>query len=171
MIVEASGETHIIPLSPPMKSFREARERLVQMDSDTIAGLKRSKITIKEYRAPRGIHAAIFGACLFAYALLARPNNYLPGSLLHSYLPAFAEFVDRVRDWVLWPMIALHLGESYVMRGRLEKHSVALFSRVWWLWVISSFIEGAGSFQRYVQTFVSFVVINFVNCSQDHCYR
>jgi hypothetical protein len=148
MIVSAGGQDHTIPLSPPMKSFREARERLVSMDSDTITGLKRSKVTVKEYIAPRGFHAVIFATCLGTYILLARPDNYLPGSLLHDYVPSFAEFVDRVRDWVLYPMIALHLCESWLMRGKLEKHSVALFGRVWWLWVVSSFIEGAGSFKR-----------------------
>jgi hypothetical protein len=164
MTVEASGETYTIPLEPPMKTFREARERLVSMDSDTIVGLKRSKITVKEYRAPKGFHAVVFVTCLGTYFLLGRPANYLPGSLLHDYVPAFAEFVHRVRDWVLYPMVALHLCESYLMRRKLERHSVALFSTVWWLWVVSAFIEGMGSFKRFVWFFSVFLELGANFC-------
>ncbi|KAF2432048.1 hypothetical protein EJ08DRAFT_631244 [Tothia fuscella] len=153
LIINAGGSTHDIPLKPPMSSWREARERFVEMDQESIAGLDRSKITIGEYRAPRSIyHVVIFGLCLGTYLLLSREANVLPGSVLYElvfkHFPAFAEFVLRVRLWVLIPMVVIHLGEAYVMNGRLELHSVPLFSRIWWLWMVSSFIEGVGSFQR-----------------------
>jgi hypothetical protein len=148
MVVTTVGKDHTIPLSPPMKSFREARERLVSMDNDTITGLQRNKITVKEYVPPRGFHAVVFAACLATFILLSRPANYLPGSLIHTYFPQFAVFVYSVRNWIIYPMVALHLVECFLMRRKMEKHSVALFSRVWWMWLVSSFIEGAGSFQR-----------------------
>jgi hypothetical protein len=155
LVLLASGSSHTIALDPPMKSYREARERLVEMDHETIAGLQRSKITVKEYRPPGNLYQiVIFGLCLGTYLLLVRASTVLPGSVpykvLFKHIPAFAAFVLRVRLWVLIPMIAIHLGEVYIMLGRLEKHSVPLFSRLWWSWVGSCFIEGVGSFQRYV---------------------
>jgi hypothetical protein len=154
MTVSVSGRALIVPLNPPMGSYREARERLVEMDRDSIKGLQRSSITIKEYRAPKGFHAVGFAVCAGTFLLLSRRDNALPGSLpyelLFKHIPQFAAFVARVRDLVLWPMIAIHLFEAYLMTKRLEKHSVPLFSTLWWMWVVSCFIEGVGSFQRYV---------------------
>lgn len=48
------------------------------------------------------------------------------------------------------PMVVLHLCEAaYMVRGRLERHSVRWLSGVWWLWAASAFLEGWGSFVRF----------------------
>jgi hypothetical protein len=151
--LSAGSRTFFIPLDPPLKSFSEARERVVKMDQDCIEALGRDSITIKEYRAPRGFHAVIFATCFGTYILLSRQSNVLPGSLLYEstfkFIPQFAAFVLKVRLLVLYPMIALHAFEAFLMSRKLERHSVPLFSKLWWAWCISSFIEGVGSFQRY----------------------
>ena len=47
-------------------------------------------------------------------------------------------------------MVAMHAGETvWMVKSRLEKHTVRTFSRVWWMWVFSCFVEGTGSFVRF----------------------
>lgn len=150
-----------------MKSFREARELMVKMDTEALEGLNRSKVTIKEYSPPKGFHALVFAACLGTYILLSRASNVAPGSFLYEYVPWFAAYVGRIREWVLYPMIVLHWGEAYLMTERMKKHSVPTFSRLWWTWVISCFIEGMGSFQRYVFHTIDFNQKMATNKSSD----
>ncbi|KAH0060422.1 hypothetical protein KCU96_g20762, partial [Aureobasidium melanogenum] len=57
---ECAGMNYRTPLNPPMSSFREARERLVQMDKECIEALDRSDITIKEFIAPTGLYLVLF---------------------------------------------------------------------------------------------------------------
>lgn len=152
LTVNAGGESLVIPLDPPMNSFSDARVRLVEMDKQAIAGLGRSRITLKEYRPPKGFFTIVFAVCFGTYVLLSRKENMLPGSLLYEsvlkYFPRFAEFSYGVRDYVIWPMLAIHITEAWIMSGTLKKHSVPLFSRLWWMWIVSCFIEGFNSFQR-----------------------
>lgn len=155
LILAAGGKSLAIPLDPPMGSFIDARVRLVEMDKQAVAGLNRSRITLKEYRAPTGFPAVVFAVCLGTYILLSRKANMLPGSLLYDnilkYVPSFAHFSYTLRDYVIWPMLAIHITEAYIMTNTLKKHSVPLFSRLWWLWTTSCFIEGFNAFQRIGQ--------------------
>lgn len=152
LTIDAGGQTLVIPLDPPMGSLRDARERLVDMDKQSVVGLNRSRVTLKEYRPPKGFPVLVFAACLGTYILHSRKENLLPGSLLYEsvlkHFPRFAEFAYNTRDYVIWPMIAIHVTEASIMTGTLKKHSVPLFSRLWWLWTVSCFIEGMNSFQR-----------------------
>jgi hypothetical protein len=150
--VAAGSRNHVIALDPPMKSLSEARVRLVELDKKAVVGLDRSPITLKEYQAPKGIFVVVFAVCLGTYILLSRKGNMLPGSLLYEsvlkYFPRFAEFAYNVRDYVICPMILIHLAEAYCMTNTLRKHSVPLFSRLWLTWMASVFIEGFNAFQR-----------------------
>lgn len=152
--LSAGGRKLYVPLDPPMKSYSEARERVVKMDQECIAALGRDSITIKEYRAPKGFHAVIFATCFSTYILLSRQANMLPGSFLYEWIfrfvPQFAAFIFKIRLIVLYPMLAIHLFETFLMSRKLERHSVPLFSKLWWSWCLSAFVEGVGSFQRYV---------------------
>jgi hypothetical protein len=144
--LSAGGRTFFVPLDPPLKSFSEARERVVKMDQDCIEALGRDSITIKEYRAPKGFDAIIFATCFSVYILLSRPENV---SFVFKLVPQFAAFVLKIRLLVLYPMIGIHLVEAFLMTRKLQRHSVPLFSKLWWAWCVSSFIEGVGSFRRY----------------------
>ncbi|KAJ9649305.1 hypothetical protein H2201_004313 [Coniosporium apollinis] len=149
--INCAGKLYTIPLDPPLSSLKEARERVVQMDKDAIAGLGRSEVTIKEYRAPRGFHAVVFGLCLFTYIAFSRRQNVLPGSLVYDYLLKYVPgsgYFASIQPAVLWLMVGIHLAEAVVMARRLGKHSVPLGSRLWWTWVVSCFVDGYGSFQR-----------------------
>ena len=154
-ISSSRDQSHKIPIQPPISSTREARERLIEMDRDAMKALGRSDISVREYRAPRGFHAVVFWACVFTFALLFRRQNLLPGSWVHDavlrYVPSFAHFLVVVRPWVFGGMVASHLTEATFMAWtRLRKHSVPFGSGLWWTWMLSTFIEGFGAFQRYV---------------------
>ena len=44
-----AGKTYVTPFNPPMTSYREARERVVEMDKECVSALGRSDITISQY--------------------------------------------------------------------------------------------------------------------------
>ncbi|KAF2089892.1 integral membrane protein-like protein [Saccharata proteae CBS 121410] len=152
MQVEAGGKQYNIPLEPSMDSWRDARERMVKMDQDALAGLGRSDITIREYRVPKGFHAVVFTVCLLTYVLVSRRQNALPGSFIYDnvlrHVPALASFTAKVQPTVLALMVGIHLFEASVMARRLAKHNVPLLGGLWWAWTGSCFIEGFGALQR-----------------------
>jgi hypothetical protein len=153
LTIAAGGQTFVVPLDPPMSSLKDARERLVDMDKQSVAGLNRSPVTLKEYRPPKGFPAVLFAACLGTYLLHSRRENMLPGSLPYElilkHVPRFTEFALKTRDFVIWPMLGIHIFETSIMTSTLKKHSVPLFSRLWWMWTLSCFVEGIDSFRRY----------------------
>lgn len=155
MIITAGGRLYNIPFTPPLSSFKETRERLIQMDQESLTGLGRSSIMIKEYRPPKSpIHVITFISAFLTFILLSRKENVLPGSVpyevVFKHVPKFASFVASVQPLVICLMLIIHGTEAFFMTRKLEKHSVPLLSMLWWAWVISNFIEGVGAFQRYV---------------------
>jgi hypothetical protein len=154
MKFSCSGQSINVPFDPPMKSLREARERLVQMDKDTLEILDRSDITVSHYIPPyvKLGHLFNFSQCLLVCFLLPRGANFKPGSLLYDNLlyvfPAFANFVLQVRWYVLPIMLAIHLSESVVMAKKVRRHGLSPADAIWWAWVGSSFVEGVTSFWR-----------------------
>src|SRR5262245_45644179 len=98
MKFDCRGEQLVIPFDPPMKSLREARERLVQLDKDTLQILGRSDITITKYIPPyaRAFHLFNFSQCLAVYIVFSRTAHFKPGSLLYDnvlfYFPRFVNF-------------------------------------------------------------------------------
>lgn len=143
-----------IAIDPPMKSLREARERLVKIDKDTLEILGRSDITIGRYIPPWAKlgHLLNFSQCLLVYLLLPRGANFRPGSVVYDNLlflvPGFASFVLRVRWTVLPIMLAIHAAESFVMAKKVKRHGLSPADAVWWAWVGSCFVEGITSFWR-----------------------
>ncbi|KAF2203874.1 hypothetical protein GQ43DRAFT_461221 [Delitschia confertaspora ATCC 74209] len=153
LMLSYSGHKVTLPLSPPMSSLREARERLVQMDKDAIAALGRHPVTLKEYISPYGAYLANFTICLCTYIAFRRQGNFHPGSLLYDNLlvhlpPAFVAFIAKIQPILFPTMCAIHAIECALMARKLERHSVLLFSNVWLAWMLSCFVEGITSFKR-----------------------
>ncbi len=124
------------------------------MDNAAASALSRSTIAVREYRRPKGFHAVVFTVCFLTFATFCRRQNILPGSYLYEgvlkYVPSFANFMATVQPFVFYGMLVIHVTEVYFMhKRRLQKHTVVPLSRVWWLWTLSTFIEGVGAFQRY----------------------
>ncbi|KAI9869453.1 MAG: hypothetical protein M1813_000242 [Trichoglossum hirsutum] len=150
----SSGIRTVIPLEPPMASWSEARERMVKMDKAAITGLGRSDITIKEYAPPTGVGAVAFVLCLSTLLAFRTRRNFESGSLLYDILlasfPAVASFFHTIQPWLFYPMISLHAAEAvHFERSRLGHHSVPRWSQLWWLYVLTHFVEGITSFWRF----------------------
>lgn len=153
-IASRNNNVHNVPIKPPMTSWAEARPRVVAMDAEAVQGLGRSNVTVKRYKAPRGWMTGIMVVCALTFLAFARRGNFVPGSLLYDgllgYVPGFANFCWTVQPFVFYPMLAGHLAEALHMeRSRLRKHTVRMFSRTWWMWEVSNFVEGLGAFVRF----------------------
>ena len=146
-------QSHRIPIKPPMTAWSEARPRLVEMDIEATERLGRSAVTVKGYKRPYGWMTVIMVVCAMTYLAFSRRANFAPGSVLYwavlRYMPNFAAFCWSVQPSVIVPMCAIHAGEVwYLENTRLRKHTVRMFSGVWWKWVVSCFVEGFGAFVR-----------------------
>ena len=153
-ILSSDRTPHAIPIKPAMTSWSEARPRVVAMDGEAVAGLGASDITVKKYKPPRGFMTVVFVVCLLTQICFCRRANFEPGSVLYDtllrHIPSFASFCRTVQPLLFWPLYLIHAGETVRMvTSRLEKHTVRMFSRVWWMWVLSCFVEGLGSFKRF----------------------
>lgn len=153
MVISYGGSRYSVPVDPPMKSIRDARSRLVDMHSRCLEQLGESDITIREYTIPKGFHAVVFTLCFSAYICLSARSNFLPGSILYSavfqYSPKFANLCYVVQPALLATMILIHVVEAGILAVKvLKPHRVHMFSGLWWKWMVSTFIEGYGAFQR-----------------------
>ena len=153
-VLSTNGSAHIIPINPAMTSISEARGRVVAMDAEAINGLQRSDITVKRYVRPHGWTAVVFLSAAFGFLWFSRRSNFLPGSLLYDNLlrhtPWFAQLCYTFQPLAIITMDILHGSEAtYMATSRLRKHTVPTFSRLWWTWVASTFIEGVGAFTRF----------------------
>jgi hypothetical protein len=149
-----------ITLTPPMSSFSEARERLVAMHNESLAGLGISGIAVTRYQLPRSpLHLFVFALCLWCWLSFCYRPNLLPTAPVKviynfwsvcGYWPGLASLSYSLQPFAISVMLVIHIFEAvYLVRTRLRKHQVKTGSRVWWSWVISNFIEGAGAIQRF----------------------
>jgi hypothetical protein len=148
-----NGQHHTIAFDPPMKSFREARERTVQLDKDALKLLGRSDLHIDKYIPPTVniFHLVNFSTCLLCYLFLPFPSIWQRGSILYDtllhHVPRYADFVAQVGWWiVVCIMIPIHTTEAGLMARRLRtKHGLTPFDGMWWAWTTSCFVEGITS--------------------------
>jgi hypothetical protein len=157
LIVSSNGSQtrNIIPFDPPLRSYVEARERLIAMDEMALEGLGRSDIGAIVYERPRGWMAVMFWACFTAMVVFCRRGNFVEGSLMHhavlKYLPpSFLRFSYVVQPLLFYIMAAVHLSEAgWMAYSRLKRHRMALMGGLWWKWILSTFVEGYGAFLRF----------------------
>ncbi|KUJ13593.1 uncharacterized protein LY89DRAFT_687627 [Mollisia scopiformis] len=148
------NKTHTIPFTPPMTSWAEARTRTVDMDRESRSALDVSSIRITSYEPPRKrFHIFVFGICLFTFGVFAMRNKIVPGTWFYDvplrYWPGGPEVFVWIARTIALPVVAIHLGEAYMMdTTRLRKHGVERGTSLWWMWVVSCFIEGYGCHQR-----------------------
>ncbi|KAI4719280.1 hypothetical protein E4T48_04450 [Aureobasidium sp. EXF-10727] len=148
---ECAGLNYRTALEPPMTSFREARERLVQMDKECVEALGRSDITVKEFLAPTGVYLVSFIVISATFVAFRSRGNFEAGSAIAAVVPgAFARFCWTIQPFIWYGMLSIHSLETWHMaRGRLRKHNVNIRSRVWWSWMATTFIEGVGAYNRF----------------------
>ena len=82
--------------------------------------------------------------CLFAdarafcYRYILRPVPQVADFFAAHYVAGFIA------------VLAMHLAEAiYIHHSRLRKHQVKKYSTIWWLWAVTCFLEGFGSFKRF----------------------
>ncbi len=137
-----------------MASWSEARPRVVEMDAEATGALGRSTVTVKEYTRPRGFMAVVWIAAFVTFIAFSRRANFRPGSWCYDgllkYVPNFGNFCWKIQPLLITPMALLHSAEAvYMERSRLQRHTVKMFGRVWWMWILSTFVEGVGAFLRF----------------------
>ena len=145
-----NGQQHTIAFDPPMKSLREARERVVQLDKEALQILGRSDISIDKYIPPyvKLGHLWNFTQCLLSYILLPVPSNWQPGSIIYDLFlyrfPTFANFVAGFGWYIVFAfMIPIHTTEAGIIARRLRiKHGSTPLDGMWWAWTVSTFVEG-----------------------------
>ncbi|KAF1852163.1 integral membrane protein-like protein [Cucurbitaria berberidis CBS 394.84] len=154
MKFSCGGQQVVVTFDPPMTALREARERLVQMDKDSLQALGRSDISVTTFipATAKPGHLYNFTQCVLAYLLLPRPANFRPGSLLYESLlykvPSIAAFIAQIAWIVFAIMLPLHIGETVLMARKLAKHGCSPADGVWWKWMGTCFVEGITSFWR-----------------------
>lgn len=161
LIIESTFGRNLIPIDPPMKSYAEARERLVEMNRASLEGLGLSDIVVQEWRPPRNVlHVGSFVICLLMFISLPRRANFTPeaGGVFYQLwslggrVPVLAKLCYNLQPILLPVMLLIHGFEVYtIVTTRLKKHQVRVGSSIWLLWVVDNFIEGFGCFQRFDQ--------------------
>lgn len=151
MTFSASGKTYRVPFEPPLDSYREARERVVAMDKECLAGLGRSDITIDEFIWPTGIYGLEFAIIAATFLGFSQRWWFEPGRVVEQFLGAgFARFAWTIQPWLILGMALVHGAELvYFIPTRLSKHSVSLRSPVWWQWAVAEFVCGIFCTSRF----------------------
>jgi Protein of unknown function (DUF2470) len=167
MTIKSSfGRSHI-PLTPPLTSYAEARQRMVDMNAEALTGLGFSSTKIEEYVPPQKLwQLFIFGLCLVCFVSFSPvgspdlgPNaSHSRVNLLYMFwsfgglVPELSYFAHDVAMYVFVLMLVVHGSEAgWMAYSRLRRHRVSVGTLVWWQWVLSCSIEGFGSFLRFDQ--------------------
>ena len=153
MTFEAAGKTYSIPFEPPLSSYRETRERVVEMDKQCLEALNKSDITIKEFVPPTtsAFNAVEFLVVAATFVAYSQRWWFARGGIVERVLgTSFARFCWIIQPWLITFMLALHGAEAiHFARSRLRRHSVNPRTLLYWKWVMTTFIEGIFAFRRF----------------------
>ncbi|KAK5175071.1 uncharacterized protein LTR77_000208 [Saxophila tyrrhenica] len=151
MTFTAGGKIHRIPFTPPLKSYRETRERVVEMDQECLAALGRSDVTVTEFVPPRGMDLVVFVVVAATLVAYGQRWWFEQGGVVEKVLGAgFAKFSWTIQPWLICGMVVIHGSElAYFVPNYLAKHSVNPRTAVWWQWAGTTFVEGVFSFWRF----------------------
>ncbi|CAG8956914.1 hypothetical protein HYFRA_00012369 [Hymenoscyphus fraxineus] len=153
-IVTGDKKSYTIPLTPPMKSWTEARQRCVDMDSEAREGLGISSIKITEYEPPTSLqHRIIATFCAVAMISFAAQKFIVPGTVVYdqvlSHFPGGAAkymAMQKLVGGIIW---VAHTAEAFLFdQKKMSKYGVERGSALWWKWIASVVLEGQGAFQR-----------------------
>ncbi|ODA80981.1 hypothetical protein RJ55_03941 [Drechmeria coniospora] len=146
MRIHADGNDYVVPFEPPLVSWADVKARIIDMDTTAREHLGISDIFVTQFAPPEGFDCAIFAAVVFYFACVASLPWVVPGSMLYR---AVAAVFPGGPDWYKWltrlvffPVIGIHLTETYFLNRKLQRHGVEPWSGLWWRWVSSGFIEG-----------------------------
>lgn len=143
--------TYRIPFNPAMGSYREARERAVAMDKESLEGLSKSDITVKECVWPHGLYTLDFLIVAATFVAYSQRWWFGRGEVVEQYLgSSFAKFCWIIQPYMITGLFLIHGTEAIVMASKhLRKHSVNVRTAIWWQWVFFGFVEGVFAFRRF----------------------
>ena len=145
------GNTYKVPFLPPLTSYRDTRERVVEMDKECLQSLGKSDITIKEFIPPTGLYLVEFIVIATTFIAYNQRWWFAKGALVERILgSAFARFSWVIQPWLITFMVGLHSVELvYFIRNHLRRHSVNVHTPAWWQWVGTTFVEGQFAYRRF----------------------
>ncbi|KAI9158344.1 hypothetical protein HJFPF1_06338 [Paramyrothecium foliicola] len=151
LAIRARGGDYSIPLSPPMDSLEDARERLVAMDVEARTALGISDVVVDEWVPPTGLAATTLAFLIFYFGCYFTLPWTGPGTtawkVIDPIFPGGAATFRWIAKTIFWPVILIHLVEAIIFaRTRMNKYSVPRWSRVWWLWVVNCAFVGFPTF-------------------------
>ena len=151
MTLICGGNSYQVPFDPPMTSYRDARERVVEMDKECCHALHKSDITVKEFAPPTGIYAIVFITIAATFLGYSQRWWFAEGGVVERILgPAFARFSWLIQPWLITAMMGIHgIEVVYFVRNHLWKHSVNARTFPFWQWVGFTFVEGQFAFNRF----------------------
>ncbi|EME49176.1 hypothetical protein DOTSEDRAFT_19643 [Dothistroma septosporum NZE10] len=151
MTLSCHGRDYRIPFEPTMSSYREARERVVELDKECRKALRHSDITVKKYIPPNSsLYLIEFAVILSTFLAYGQRWWFMAGGPVDRVWPAFARFSWTIQPWLISLMVMIHGAEAiYFASSRLLSHSISPRSLVFWLWTGSCFVEGQFAFRRF----------------------
>lgn len=161
IIISHSGGRNIVPITPPMDSLTEARERLITMHKDCLAALGLSDFKVDTFLLPnkpwQWFTHLVTALCFVTFSIYPA-EAFLPEAntlaskiwSIGGLVPGLARTAYHVKDSVLALMIVIHVGEAaYFARARLRKFWVGTFTSVWWAWTAAVFNGGVAGITRF----------------------
>lgn len=151
MAFVCGGKTYRLPFDPPMSTYREARERVVEMDKQCLQALGKSDITIKEFVPPTSLYLVEFMVIMATFIAYSQRWWFTKGAVVERILGhAFARFSWTIQPWLITFVVGIHVVElAYFIRNHLRRHSVNIRTALWWKWVGTTFIEGQFAYKRF----------------------
>ncbi|KAG6149875.1 hypothetical protein E4U28_006437 [Claviceps purpurea] len=160
MRIRARGIDHVVNFNPPLQSWTQVRQRVVEMDAVARDGLGISDIYMDRFYMPDllGSLVMIGVGSYFISALCLpwiKPGLFLWG-LLDMHFPWGAETFRWLVKMIFLPVLGIHILEPlYFDMSRLRKHGVDRGSGLWWMWIVSCFLEGFTAFKRFDRVIAS----------------
>lgn len=159
LTITADGQSHTLPISPPMTSWSDRRARLVEMTlaARSALGLDADgKGVVAELRfvPPSGLGAVVFAGVVFYFVCFAVVEMGGPGGavtrVLQEWFPGGAGGFEWLVKAIFWPVMGIHVGECWWLdRTRLGRYGVRRGGRLWWLWMGRCFFEGVTAFKSF----------------------
>jgi hypothetical protein len=139
-----------IPFDPPMTSYREARDRVVQLDQECRAALKQASVNITEYAPPTGFGLFMFLLCGSVFIAYSQRWWFAAGGPVAKVLgEGFAKFSWNVQPILITLMVVIHGAEAWFMAmGKLPRYSVNPRTSTFWKWTLTNFVEGVTAQMR-----------------------
>lgn len=143
LTLSCHGRVVKIPFQPRMSSYREARERVVDLDRTCRKALGHSDVTVKQYLTPSGLYTIPFLVIIATMVGYSRRSWFAQGAIVERILGrTFAKFSWTIQPYLALGLLLIHGGEClYFAHTKLPRHSVNIRSSTYWLWTLSTFVE------------------------------